>query len=207
MNDTARFCSKCGTGLAEGAQFCASCGGPVATAPVAAPPPGPAPAAPLSASTGGGEQVHSVISSATVKAGFMGVKSKQYTMVLTDRRVVFARITGAMMKQLVADARDGAKAEGKGFFGQWGAQMSSYSAFAERYLEMSPDAALAETADNFAIDRSTITKASLKTSEGYDENTSTTDLLIIKTTGKKYKIILGSGKSKAKQALLAARMI
>ena len=161
--------------------------------------------APAQASTG--EGVRAVIPNATLRSGFMGVKSKSYTLILTDRRVIFAQITMAMMKQLVADARDGAKPEGKGFLGQWGAQLSAYSAWAQRYLEMSPDQALAETAANFAIERSDITKTSMKTRHGYNEDIATSEHVVIKTTGKKYDIALNSGASEAKRALEAEGMI
>ncbi len=181
---------------------------PVAPAPIAYTPPAAVAPGPVAPARGGtGEPVHAIIPNTTLKSGFMGVKSKQHTLILTDRRVIFAQITTAMMKQLVADARDGAKSEGKGFFGQWGAQLGAYSVWSERYLEMPPDQALAESEGNFAIERSTITKTSVKTSHGFDENTTSTDRVIIKTTGKKYDITLGSGTGQAKQALTAAGMI
>lgn len=153
------------------------------------------------------EAVRAVIPNATLKAGFLGVKSRQYTLILTDQRVIFAQITTAMMKQLVADARDGAKSEGKGFFGQWGAQLSAYSAFAEGYLAMPPEQALSEAPDNFAIERSTITKTATKTRHTGDDSDIATDYLVIKTTGKKYDITLGSGLGQAKQALAAASIL
>lgn len=129
---------------------------PAAPAPVAAPPTPPAPiavqpAAPAPVSLA--EQVHAVIPNATLKAGFLGMKSKAYILVLTQRRVVFVRTTSAMMKQMVNDAHEGAKSEGKGFFGRWGAQITAYSAFAQRYLEMPPEQALAESPENFALER------------------------------------------------------
>ncbi len=197
MSDNARFCSKCGTELVANAQFCASCGAPSAVI--------ANPITPVHVATG--EQVHGIVTNTTLKSGFMGVKSKQYTLVLTDRRVVFAQITSAMMKELVANARDDAKSEGKGFFGQWGAQLTAYSAWSERYLEMSPDQALAESDGNFAIERSIITKASLNTGQAYGDDVNTTERLVIKTTGKKYDIALGSGMAQAKKALIAADMI
>ncbi|PKQ16489.1 MAG: hypothetical protein CVT67_04990 [Actinobacteria bacterium HGW-Actinobacteria-7] len=233
MSENARFCSKCGEGLIDDARFCAKCGEPravvsAATAPVppqpavpAPPPVVPAPAAyvaPVPAAVaapvyaampqdGASEQVRAVIPNVTLKAGFMGVKTRQYTLVLTDNRILFAQITMAMMKQLVADARDGAKSEGKGFFGQWGAQLTAYSDFAGRYLEMSPEQVLSEAADNFAIERSTITKTSTKTRAASDDSGMSTEHLVIKTTQKKYDMTLGSGISQARQALAAVGMI
>ena len=216
MSGQARFCTKCGAGLVEGTRFCTSCGTPVVAEPAPpAPPVAPAPTAPQapaapapaapSASTG--EHVHAVIPNATLKAGLLGVKSKPYILVLTDRRVLFVQITKAMMKQLVIDARDEAKADGKGFFGQWGAQLTAYSAFAQRYLAMPPEQTLAETPGNFAIERTTIQKAKLKSGTMDENGNSSADRLTIKTAEKKYSIDLGSGIRQAKEALIAAEMI
>ncbi len=155
-----------------------------------------------------GEPVIAVIPNATLKTGLLGGKSRQYTIVLTQRRMVLAQITTQMMKQLVADARDGAKADGKGFFGQWGAQLAAYSRFAESYLEMPPEQALAETAGNFAIERSTIKKVKLKTGyEDVDTGASKSDSLVIKTADKTYTIALPGGSGQAKHALKAAGMV
>jgi hypothetical protein len=151
--------------------------------------------------------VHAVIPNATVKGRFLGFGGKPYTMVLTERRVIFAHMTSAMSKQLVAVARDSAKADGKGFFGQWGAQLTAYSGFAQGYLDKSPEEALAETPENFAIERSTILKVKLKSGTTSDENSSSPDRLIIKTTDKKYDIFLGGGMGQAREALIAAAMI
>jgi hypothetical protein len=91
--------------------------------------------------------------------------------------------------------------------GQWGAQLTAYARFAERYSSMHPDEVLAETPENFAIDRSTINKARLKAGYDNDEGAKSSDRLIIKTTGKTYTIVLNNGIGPAKTALLAARMI
>ncbi len=227
------YCPRCGVQIPDDSARCPTCGADLRVVDVETPAPAPAPRHPTApappptvpapldftaaaavasgsvapAQGGNGERVHAIIPNTTLKSGFMGVKSRQHTLILTDRRVIFAQITMAMMKQLVADARDDAKSEGKGFFGQWGAQMSAYSAWAERYLEMSPGQALAETAGNFAVERSTITKTSLKSGDTYGDDANTTERLVIKTTGKKYELTLGSGAGQAKQALGAAGMI
>jgi hypothetical protein len=151
--------------------------------------------------------VISIIPNLTLKAGFLGFASKQITLVLTDQRVIFARVTTAMMQEAVADASDGAKAQGKGLLGQMGARMSAHSLFAKRYLEMPPSQILAETDGNFAIDRSAITKTKMKTEYSGGEDANTTDALVIKTADKKHKMTLGSTKASAKEALEAANLI
>lgn len=153
------------------------------------------------------ERVISIIPNVTLKAGFLGFASKQIALVLTDQRVIFARITTAMMQEAVTDAADGAKSQGKGLLGQMGARLSAHSVFAKRYLEMPPSQILAETDGNFAVDRSAITKTKMKTSYGGGEDANTTDVLIIKTAEKKYDMTLGSSRASAKEALQAAGLM
>lgn len=154
------------------------------------------------------ETAIAVIPNVAIKSGFLGLGARQYTVLVTSHRVVFARITMQKMKQLVADARDDAKAAGKGFMGQWGAQLTAYTAFAQGYLQIPPDQVLAENEDNFAIDRADIRSIRLKAGhEIGDSGTDSADLLIIKTSQKKYKITLTYGIGPAKQALASAGML
>lgn len=225
MEGQARFCTGCGSPLLEGARFCTGCGtaaammpaSPAPAAPAAAPAapataPGVTPAAPAApAATAvapqSGERVLAVIPNATLKGGFMGMSSKAGTLVLTERRVIFAHTTSEMMKRLVADARDGAKADGKGFFGQWGAQLGAYAAFAQRYLEMDPNVTLAESPENLSIENAAIRKAQVKVGVDDQNGAPGTDKLVVKTDGGKTVWTLGSGAGQAKQALIAAGLI
>lgn len=205
MEGQARFCTGCGSPLLEGARFCTGCGTATADAPpVTAVAQDAAPAAVDGRQSG--ERVLAVIPNTTLKGGFMGMASKAGNLVLTDRRIIFAHTTSQMMKQMVSDARDGAKTDGKGFFGQWGAQLSAYSAFAQRYLEMDPETTLAETPENLAIENSAIRKARIKAGVSDENGASGVDHLIIKTDAGKTVWILGSS-SLAKQALVAAGLI
>lgn len=222
MEGQARFCTGCGSPLGEGARFCTGCGtaaavmapgAPAAVAVQSIPTDAPQPAAPVAAQPAAavtpqsGERVLAVIPNATLKGGFMGMASKAGTLVLTERRVIFAHTTSQMMKQLVADARDGAKADGKGFFGQWGAQLGAYAAFAQRYMEMDPNAALAESPENLAIENAAIRKAQVKVGVDDQNGAPGTDKLVVKTDGGKTVWTLGSGAGQAKQALIAAGLI
>jgi len=189
MTETARFCTACGERQADDARFCTVCG------------------AALPAATSQAESVVALIPNASMKGGFLGLAPKSYTLVLTDRRIIFAHITSEMMKQLVNDARGAAKADGKGFMGQWGAQLSAYSKFAERYRTMDPEQALAETPENFAIENATIQKAKIKSAMVDENGQSGSDKLQLKTSTGKYSVSLGSGAGPAKEALVAARLI
>lgn len=215
MMATPRFCTTCGNALAEGVRFCSKCG-TAALAEAAAPPPPPPPTAPVqsaapppppTAPVPNGEHAIAVISNTSLKTGL--IKRTNYALVLTDRRVVFAEITAAMLKQAVSDARDDAKADGKGLFGQWGAQLGAYSDMAGSYLAMTPEQALAQNPANFAVDRAAIKSCKLKHGRvGNDDAPDSPDRLVIKTTGgDKYNLELGAGIGQAKKALVAAAMI
>lgn len=81
-----------------------------------------------------------------------------YAGVLTSQRMIFAQLTSDMINQAAKQARDQAKAEGKGFFGQWGDQIRGTMGYTKKYLNMPPEAILAETPGNFAIYNSTISE-------------------------------------------------
>jgi hypothetical protein len=96
-----------------------------------------------------GEQVIGYIPVARMKTGLFS--SKAYSVVFTSRRIILAELTNAIVTAAVNEARAEAKAEGKGFFGQWGAQIKAGFTVAERYLAMDPDAIAAETPGNESI--------------------------------------------------------
>lgn len=153
------------------------------------------------------ETAIAMIPNAMLRAGFLGVKTKPFVVIFTEQRIIFARITNDMLKQAVADARDGAKSEGKGFFGQWGAQLSAYSDLASRYLEMPAEQILHENPDNFAVDRASVKKVKLKAGTTDENGGDTSDRLILKATDRTYTVVLNGGLGPAKKALATAGLI
>ena len=109
------------------------------------------------------------------KSKMLGLSYDMFTLIATPDTTVFSKVTSAMLNQVVKESREQAKAEGKGFFGQWGAQISSTSRYAERYAGMSAQAALSENEANFAIPNSGISsiKVKKKTTSDDDNITST----------------------------------
>ncbi len=95
------------------------------------------------------ETVLGVIPDARMKTGFM--KTERWVLVVTDQRLLGARLTDELVKYVVEQARAQAKASGSGFFGQWGAQLKAGFALSQRYNGMPPDAILAETQGNWAL--------------------------------------------------------
>ncbi len=129
MTPDAKFCSRCGSPLAPDARFCNQCGAPVdapqppdAAAPTPAPTPSPAPA----------EPIVDVIPMQQ-RSGFMGASVKSFNMIVTPQRLLLIPITKQEIEEAVKTAREQARAAGKGFFGQWGAQMAWMQVLYERY--------------------------------------------------------------------------
>ena len=85
-----------------------------------------------------------------------------YTGVVTSQRLIFAQITSEMLKTAVQQSRDQAKADGKGFWGQWSDQLKATWGYSQRYLTMPPQSILAETAGNFELYNNTISEIKVK---------------------------------------------
>jgi hypothetical protein len=134
----------------------------------------------------GSEQVIAVIGGLTRLSGFMGIRQKRYTIVVTDRRIVFAELTKERVSDLTHQASDDAKTAGEGLLGRAGAQMHSIDGVAATYWEMSSDAALSETPGNFAIERSAIRKVKFKSKTGREGPD--TDSVVIRTNSETYKL-------------------
>lgn len=81
---------------------------------------------------------------------------------ITEERMIFAQITSEMIKEAVEIARKQAKAEGKGFLGQWSAQLRASFNYAQKYLSMSPEEIIAETQGNFAVSNDSVREIKLK---------------------------------------------
>jgi hypothetical protein len=109
--------------------------------------------------TAGGEEVVGVIANAR-KTKLLG--ADYFNIVVTDRRMIMAQMTQAMLNAAIMEAQAKAKAEGKGFFAIMKDQMAAQFQFARRYDTMPADQAFAETVGNRAIDNSRINAISMK---------------------------------------------
>ncbi|MGB8648621.1 MAG: zinc ribbon domain-containing protein [Anaerolineae bacterium] len=215
-----RFCEECGSPLNPAAQFCGQCGhpvpgrlpqpaapippGPRAPAPAQSPPsaapippasrapafypPAPPPAPVAAAYAPVAEPVIGIIPALEHSKGFM--RTENFTLVVTPIRLVFALLTQAMMNDAIIEARDTAKAAGKGFFGQMGAQLAYLGLIGERYRRMPIDAILAEQPGNFYILINQINKTQVR--NGDFENR-TPDSLVIESGQGKYSFIMKGG--------------
>jgi hypothetical protein len=148
MTQGNKYCTGCGTPVVPGARFCSTCGkpqeagssAPVNAAPVFTPAPAAAPYA---------EAIIGVLPGLIRKKG---LAVEGLNIIVTQRRMIFAVTTNDMMKE---EAKQAGK-EG-GFFGAILNAATMGQTFYKRYLTMPPDAALAETPQNFAVELSQIT--------------------------------------------------
>ncbi|MGB7981379.1 MAG: hypothetical protein WCF36_11380 [Candidatus Nanopelagicales bacterium] len=151
----------------------------------------------------GVERVLSVIPNVSFSRGFLGLKTRSCSLVLTDRRVLVARFTMAQGKALGREARDHAKADGKGRMGQLAAQSHVWDTVASTYRSMPLEQILAENPDNIAVDRASITNVKVAHKKGSD-TTVASDTLVIETSGKKYKFTFMGSMRQAREALATA---
>jgi hypothetical protein len=152
------------------------------------------------------ERILSFIPNVTVKAGFMGLGSRQHSLVITNNRILFARITVARMKELSEQGKAEAREQGKGRMAQLLANPHVYEKLVEFYTQLGPDGVLVDHPANFAIDRANVTKVKLKTTAGPEGGVGS-DMLILKAAGKTYKVTLGGSKGAARQALESAGLM
>lgn len=152
---------------------------------------------------GTSEKILAIIPNTTLKAGFMGVKTRQHSVVFTDRRILFARVTVARMKELTEAAKADSAGQGKGRVGGMLSNPHVYDRLTQLYLQMGPDGVLADNAANFAVDRAAVKGVKLKSTAGPEGGVGA-DVLVIKTSQKTYKLDLGGSKAEARQALETA---
>ena len=221
MTSAPRFCENCGGALGVGARFCGACGKPVqavqAAPPVPpAPAPQPVPVAPAPAvhplvaqqhaAATSGEPVLGVIPGLQQKKGFMGLKIENWTLVVTPQRLIFAELSNKMMNDAVNQARLEAKAQGKGWFGQVGAQMGWMSRLVTKYANLAPAVALGESPKNFTIPNSQVSQVRLrKEVDSDDDSTTVTYRVEFHAAGGKYDFVLTGGNlDSARQVLQSA---
>jgi len=129
-------------------------------------------------------------------------RKDSFTIVCTSTRTIFAKFTIQMMKDAVNEARAKAKEKGKGFFGQWGAQLTSTTNYHKRYMEMNPDDILAQTEGNFALSYNDIVKLRVKKKVSHDQDSFEVKTeMLYETAQGKYKFMIDSYSKDTVEAL------
>jgi len=197
-----RYCTNCGAPIVEGTRFCGKCGQPLQSLPAGgAQPAPPQPAvqrrtAPPTPS----EQILGIVAVGKPK-GLLGMRQDSYNMIVTPTRLVFATVSPALMKEAAKRAREEAKQQGKGFLGQWGAQLAWLDVLHRQYRKMTVDAILAHYGGSFAIPNHQVQKVRYK--QNYDqESGKSSDELILRTVDGKLRFKLLTGNLRQVKQLL-----
>jgi len=114
---------------------------------------------------------------------------KSYALVVSDRRTIFIPLTSEMLKTAIAEARDQAGAEGKGFMGKWAAQMKASLGYTSRFLAMAPDSILREYPDHTVTANESYSKVRIQMRQDTNRNLTLWYLLFHGPSGKaKYEL-------------------
>ncbi len=201
MIDHSQKCPSCGAEIRENDQLCAKCGHIVTRDPsTIVPPPIPIPPLPGSIPAknvpppipniqipptppASQERAICVVGKVSLKTGVFS--SDLYHMVITEKRLIFARQTKEMQTADAQRAREKAKQQGKNLLGQIGAQISTGSG--EKYLVMAPDLILSENPQNFAIPLDEVIRINTYHA-GFDDNSPDTMEVITPLGNWKFQI-------------------
>lgn len=113
-----------------------------------------------------------------------------FTMIFTRDWLILAKLSNAVMKDVIQQSQAASKAAGKGWMGKVGDQMKAFYSAHLRYYNMDPEAILVEDKDNFVIPHVTVNSLKIKTklSGGDDDGPGDESLeLEFDTSGGKYK--------------------
>ena len=132
----------------------------------------------------------------------MGMGGDTMNLVATPARMVFAMVTSQMMKAAVVAARDQAKGQGKGFFGQVAAQMGWQSVICQQYGNMPVDAILTQYPGSFAVPNAQVKRIRFESASIDDDGGTSHDQMLVETMGGKFRFNLTSMSIKDARNLL-----
>lgn len=84
-----------------------------------------------------------------------------FNLLVTPQRMIMAPLTGEAINKAVMEARDKAKGEGKGFWGQWGAQLGTSYRYADRFMGWTPEAVVADNPGSEVLPNDSVETVSL----------------------------------------------
>ncbi len=103
-------------------------------------------------SGGDGEDLLGIIPALNKQVGIL--KSKMYTLVVTNRRLIFAELTNKMLQAAASEANEQSK--GKGIFSRMKDVYTSPQRVYSRYQNMAVEEILRETPGNFAVNNNEV---------------------------------------------------
>lgn len=153
------------------------------------------------------EKVLSVVPRVIRKKGLLGLRQESYIVIVTEQRLLFARVNKALLARQTEELkqlRKQNKAEGRGFLSSWGDSIALGLSWYNRYLEMAPETILAESGENFFLKKSDILALKIVDHIGLNHADPKTPLpfFTIKTREQKYKFLLQKGVDSSQLKLL-----
>jgi hypothetical protein len=158
------FCPNCGSPLKEQQSFCQSCGSDVRSLSAPAAPSVPVqPGFPAAS-----ENVRYILPE--IKYILNNQLHPDYTLLVTDQRLIFARLTEQVRQDAyrMSQAND----QGKGFWGKWKSQVSGHNWLIDRYQAVTPQQALSESPENFVVYHSAVRLLKIKYYSGDEDGNS-----------------------------------
>ncbi len=192
MAQDKRFCTNCGAPLEKGGRFCGQCGQPVSITSGVPSPQSAGTPTPLIATATSGEAVLGIIPNVTRKKGLFGQEA--YNIVFTDRKVIFAILTAAMIKEESRRQQAEAKEKNQGFLASTFAYMTAGYSVYRRYFSMPPEAIITESPENFFVDMGRVKSARIdegrRVRQANGIYTHVDSKIVIDTTNGKYSFNL-----------------
>jgi S-formylglutathione hydrolase FrmB len=143
-------------------------------------------------STSTPETIVGVIPALVRRKGFMGLGAETFNLIVTPGRLVFAAVSSQTMKEAIALARQQAREQGAGAFGQFAAQQGWVNTLAQQYATMPVEAILARFPGSFCAANAEIGRVRLSEAAADDDAPQTKVELTIETAGGKHKFELTS---------------
>ena len=145
------------------------------------------PAGPVSVSS---EPVMTCIPTLQRKKGFLGLGVESFVLLATSTRLVFVHIDKQTMNAFVQEARESAKAEGKGLLGQAAAQMGWVGLMVERLQALGPDGAIVKYPGSFIIPNQAVRRVRVRRSHANEDGFEQAITLELRTTSGKHRFMV-----------------
>lgn len=131
-----------------------------------------------------GEEILGFVPAVTKKTGLL--RSKTYTIVVTNKRLIFAELTNEMLKEAASQAIEETK--GKGLFARMKETAASQQRVYGNYTNMAPAEILVQNRDNFAIGNDEIKTVKVSIGHMIDDGHQDSDRMFINTSREKMKL-------------------
>lgn len=146
------------------------------------------------------EQILTVLPSLSKKKGIFSLRRDNYTLVVTEKRLIFARLSKTLYKKQIADIKaimEKNKKNKVGFLSSMADRMTAYSNWFQRYYDMPIEEIITETSDNIVIEKEEIitlkVQQFMEVNEDSFQGKTRAPILILKTKTDKFKFVFGSG--------------